>query len=351
MNFNKCFEIDGVLIGEGQPPYIIAEMSANHGNDINQAIEIIHAAKQAGADAIKLQTYRADTLTLDSKEEHFYIKEGPWKGQYLYDLYEDASMPWEWTEKLQAIAKEEGITLFSSPFDISSIDFLETLNMPAYKIASAELMDLPFVRRVAQTKKPIIMSTGFATLSEINAACNILIEEGVKDVCILKCTSEYPAPASKINLKTIPHMKEAFQCPVGLSDHTLGNAVPIASVGFGVSIIEKHFILNRDNTTADSFFSATPNELKALVASVEMAYEAIGDVSYPIEPMPSQRSLIAIKDITKGEVFCEGVNIKSLRPGGGINPSEIDNVINRKAVKDVKKGSLLKWNLIGEINE
>ena len=351
MYFNQSFEIDGVLIGAGQPPYIIAEMSANHGNDINQAISIVREAKKAGAHAIKLQTYRADTLTLNAKNEHFYIKEGPWKGQYLYDLYEDASMPWEWTEKLQAVAKEEGITLFSSPFDISSVAFLETLNMPAYKIASAELMDLPFVRRVAQTKKPIIMSTGFATLSEINAACNVLIEEGVKDVCILKCTSEYPAPAKRINLKTIPHMKESFHCPVGLSDHTLGNAVPIASVAFGVSVIEKHFILNRDNKTADSFFSATPQELKILVDSVQTAYEAIGEVTYPIKPMPSQRSLIVIKDIKQGAPFQEGVNIKSLRPGGGVNPSEIANVINRKAVRDINRGTLLQWNLIGELNE
>jgi sialic acid synthase SpsE len=195
------------------------------------------------------------------------------------------------------------------------------------------------------------MSTGFATLSEINAACNVLIEEGVKDLCILKCTSEYPAPASKINLKTIPHLKEAFQCPVGLSDHTLGIAVPIASVGFDVSVIEKHFILDRKHNTADSFFSATPDELKMMVDSVAIAYEAIGEVSYPIKPMPAQRSLIVIKDILEGEVFIENINIKSLRPGEGINPSEISNVINRKAVKDIKKGSLLQWNLIGELNE
>ncbi|SVD91562.1 uncharacterized protein METZ01_LOCUS444416, partial [marine metagenome] len=249
MTFKQQFEIDGRLVGEGCPTYVIAEMSANHGNDLNKAIEIIKKAKECGADAIKIQTYTADTLTIDCRTKAFEAK-GAWEGMYLYDLYSNASMPWEWTEKLQKVAKEEEITLFSSPFDFSSIELLEKLNMPAYKIASPEMIDLPLVRRVAQTGKPIIMSTGGATLEQINEAVAIMIEENVKDLAILKCTSEYPAPPSRINLKTIQNLKDIFKCTVGLSDHTLGSAIPIASVAFGASIIEKHFIINRDDDTA-----------------------------------------------------------------------------------------------------
>ncbi len=346
MAFKQQFEIDGCSIGEGCPPYIIAEMSANHGNDLNKAIEIIRKAKECGANAIKIQTYTADTLTLNCKAKAFEAK-GAWEGMYLYDLYSDASMPWEWTKELQKVAKEEGITLFSSPFDFSSIEFLEKLNMPAYKIASPEMIDLPFVRRVAQTGKPIIMSTGNATLSQIEEAVAIMVEENVEDFAILKCTSEYPAPPSKINLKTIQNLKDIFKCTVGLSDHTLGSAVPIASVGLGSSIIEKHFIVSRDNTTADSFFSATPDELKAIVDGAEMVYEAVGGISYPTENKP-QRSLIAIKEIKQGDELVNGENFKSLRPGGGIEPKYLDDVNKRKAEKNIKIGTLLSWDLISK---
>lgn len=346
MNFNSTFQIDGKFIGEGCKPYIIAEMSANHGNDINTAIELIKAAKEVGADAVKIQTYTADTLTLNCKTKEFEAK-GAWQGQYLYDLYLDASMPWEWTPKLQEVAKEVGITLFSSPFDFSSIEFLETCNMPAYKIASPEIIDLPLVRRIAQTGKPIIISTGNATLSQINDVCSIMIEEGVRDVALLKCTSEYPAPPKEINLSTIPNMKEIFKCPIGLSDHTLGSSIPIASVALGASIIEKHFIVSRETTTADSFFSATPDELKAIVNGSKMVYKAIGKIDYPIVPNRPQRSLIAIKDIGKGELFIENENFKSIRPGGGIEPKYIENVRNRKASQTIKKGTLLSWDLVG----
>ena len=346
MVFNQSFSIDDTFIGEGYKPYIIAEMSANHGNDINTAIEIIKKAKSAGADAIKIQTYTADTLTLKSEKPHFKAK-GAWKGQYLYDLYLDASMPWKWTPKLQEVAKEVGITLFSSPFDVTSIEFLESCNMPAYKIASPEIVDLPLVRRIAQTGKPIIISTGNATIAQINDACVIMKEENVRDVVLLKCTSEYPAPAESINLSTIPHMKALFKCPVGLSDHSLGTAIPIASIAFGVSVIEKHFIISRDNKTADSFFSATPNELKEIVEGTLQVYKAIGCVDYPLVPCPSQRSLIAVKDISKNELFIENENIKSLRPGGGIESKEIANVEGRKATKKIPKGSLLSWDLVG----
>lgn len=346
--FNQTFEINGRKIGKGCEPYIIAEMSANHGNDINKAIEIIKEAKKAGADAIKIQTYTADTLTLNCKEPQFEAK-GAWSGQYLYDLYLDASMPWEWTPKLQEVAMEIGITLFSSPFDFSAIEFLESLNMPAYKIASPEIVDLPFVRRIAQTKKPIILSTGNATLGQINDAVAVMIEESVKDLAILKCTSEYPAPVENIDLKTIQHLKKTFQCPVGLSDHTLGSAVPIGAVALGASIIEKHFIVDRTDTTADSFFSATPEELKAIVDGSKMVYKAIGKVNYPIVAKKDQRSLIAIKDIEIGEIFSHH-NIKSLRPGGGIASKDIDSVLQRKASNIIRRGSLLSWEMVGELS-
>ena len=344
MAFRQKFEIDGCYIGEGCPTYVIAEMSANHGNDLNKAIEIIKKAKECGADAIKIQTYTADTLTIDCRTKAFEAK-GAWEGMYLYDLYSNASMPWEWTEKLQKVAKEEGITLFSSPFDFSSIEFLEKLNMPAYKIASPEMIDIPLVRRVAQTGKPIIMSTGGATLEQINEAVTIMIEENVKDLAILKCTSEYPAPPSRINLKTIQNLKDIFKCTVGFSDHTLGSAIPIASVGLGASIIEKHFIINRDDDTADSFFSATPNELKAIVNGTKMVQEAIGEIRYPVDNKP-QRSLIAIKEIKQGEKLVNGENFRSLRPGGGIEPKYLDNVNKRKATKNIEVGTLLSWDLL-----
>ncbi len=348
-NFNKNFMIENRWIGDDYEPFIIAEMSANHGNDINKAIEIIKEAKKAGADAIKIQTYTADTLTIDCKKKAFEAK-GAWEGIYLYDLYEDASMPWEWTSKLQEVAKEEGIILFSSPFDFSSVEFLESLNMPAYKIASPEIIDLPLVRRIAQTKKPIIMSTGNATLGQINEAVAVLIEENVKDLVILKCTSEYPAPPENINLKTMENLKEIFKCPIGLSDHTLGTSIPIASIALGASVIEKHFIVNRTDKTADSFFSATPEELKAIVAGSKMVKKAIGEINYPIIPKREQRSLIVVKDIKEGEVLTNN-NIRSIRPGGGMKSNDINKVLNRKAAKDMKRGTLLHWDMIGEISK
>lgn len=345
---NKEFAINGRLIGDNHPPYIIAEMSANHGNDINKAIEIIKEAKKAGADALKIQTYTADTLTLDCKLPEFEAK-GAWEGQYLYDLYLDASMPWEWTPTLQNVAKEVGITLFSSPFDFSSVDFLENLNMPAYKIASPEIIDLPLIRRIAQTKKPIILSTGNATIAQINEAIATLIDEGVKELAILKCTSEYPASPKDINLAAISHLKELYKCPVGLSDHTLGSAVPIGSVALGANIIEKHFIVNRTDTTADSFFSATPDELKTIVENSKMVFDAIGEINFPIQSKKPQRSLIAIQDIKQGETLKNNINFKSLRPGGGIEPKYLSKVENRVVTTEIKRGTLLQWNILGKI--
>lgn len=345
MNLEPTISIEGRKIGKKYKPYIIAEMSANHGNDINIAKKLIIQAHKAGADAVKIQTYSADTITLDCKESAFEAK-GAWKGVYLYDLYKDASMPWEWTKELQKVAKEVGITLFSSPFDFSAVDFLEKLDMPAYKIASPEIVDLPLIRKIAKTKKPIILSTGNATIAQINDAVAVLLEEN-SEFAILKCTSEYPANPKNINLKSIPYLKKLFKCPVGLSDHSLGTSVSIASIALEADIIEKHFILDRKYKTADSFFSATPDELREIVDGAQMVKDAIGEVSFPIIANRSQRSLIAIRDISKDEPLVKNVNFKSIRPGGGIESKYISILKNRKAAKTIKRGTLLSWEMIG----
>jgi pseudaminic acid synthase len=334
------------MIGDNHPTFIIAEMSANHGHDLNKAIELVYAAKDSGANAIKLQTYTAETLTLNHKSEDFYITKGPWSGQYMYDLYKDAYTPWEWHAQLLEIANKIGITLFSSPFDPTAVDFLEELDMPAYKIASPEIIDIPLIRKVAQTKKPIIISTGSATISQINEVLDCLNNEGIEDFALLKCTSEYPAPPEDIHLKTIPHMKDNFKCIVGLSDHTMGIGVPVASVAFGAQIIEKHFVMDRNDKTADSFFSATPKEFKLLVDSVRTVEKAIGKVSYPIEESEPKRCLIVINDVKKGDLLSNN-NIKSLRPGGGIEPKHFDQIVNQyKALRDISKGTLLQWDMV-----
>ena len=334
------------IIGDNYPTFIIAEMSANHGHDLNRAIELVYAAKDSGANAIKLQTYTADTLTLNHKSKDFYITKGPWSGQYMYDLYKDAYTPWEWHAQLLELANKIGISLFSSPFDPTAVDFLEELEVPAYKIASPEIIDIPLIRKVAQTKKPIIISTGSATIAQINEVIECLNSENIKDFALLKCTSEYPAPPEDIHLKTIPHMKDNFNCIVGLSDHTMGIGVPVASVAFGAQIIEKHFVIDRNDKTADSFFSATPDEFKLMVDNVRTVEKAIGKINYPIEESKPQRSLIAIKEIKQGEKLVNGENFRSLRPGGGIEPKYLDNVNKRKAIKNIEVGTLLSWDLL-----
>ena len=342
MAFNSEITINGRTIGSGYPVYIIAEMSANHGQDLEQAKALVRAAKEAGADAIKLQTYRADTLTMDCKLPHFEAT-GPWKGQYLYDLYEGAYMPWDFHGPLIQLANEIGITIFSSPFDDSAVDLLESFDSPAYKIASPELIDHDLIRKVATTGKPVIMSTGGATLAEITDAVQVAEQAGVKELCVLKCTSTYPAPADSINLATIPHLADSFKCPVGLSDHTLGNDVPIASVAFGAHVIEKHFVLRKDDETADSFFSMTTDELKALIHGVRQVEKAIGTVHYPLKPSPNRRCLYTTKDIESGEILTVD-NVANLRPGGGeLAPKELPNVIGRKARLFLPRGTQLCW--------
>lgn len=343
MSFNAEISIAGRKIGPEQPAYIIAEMSANHGQDLNRAKELVYAAKEAGADAIKLQTYTADTLTMDCKQEHFQAQ-GAWRGQYLHDLYKGAYMPWHFHAPLFELAEKIGITCFSSPFDNSAVDLLDSLNAPAYKIASPELIDHELIEYTAKTGKPMIISTGGATLTEITEAVAVAQKAGVKELCILKCTSTYPAPPESINLRTINHLAQTFGCPVGLSDHTLGNAVPIASIACGAQVIEKHFVMSKEDETADSFFSMTPDQLADLVTGVRQVERALGKVHYPTEPSPHRRSLYVTKDVKAGELLNRD-NVANLRPGGGaLVPKDIQRVLGRSASHDLMRGTQLDWS-------
>lgn len=346
MNLLKEFSIEGKIIGLNTPPYIIAEMSANHCGDEVKAKETIAAAKESGVDAIKLQTYKAETLTLNHKSKFFYIDEGPWAGQYMYDLYKQGELDWDIQARLFEYAKKINLTIFSSPFDATSVDFLESIGCVAYKIASPEIIDIPLIKKVAGTGKPMIISTGNATLCDIHTAIESALQQGCCQIALLKCTSTYPAPPSSINLKTIEHMKEMFQVPIGLSDHTIGIAIPLGSVALGATIIEKHFMLDKNDNSIDNFFSVTPDEMKILVNGSKDVYDAIGQVSYPnITPKP-KKSIIVTKDIQEGECFSEN-NIKVLRPGGGLKPKYYDHIIGRTAVKKLKRGDVVTMNDIG----
>lgn len=348
--FNSSITIAGDEIGEGKPVYLVAEMSANHAQDYGKAVEIVHAAKEAGANAVKLQTYTADTLTLNCKSKDFYINSGPWKGQYMYDLYKDAMMPWEWHADLKALADKIGITIFSAPFDRTAVDLLQDLDFPALKIASPELIDTDLIRCAAETGKPVIISTGSGTMEEIQQAVDIVADTGNKNLCLLKCTSEYPAPYSQMNLRTIPHLQQTFGCPAGLSDHSLGVSVPIASVALGACMIEKHFILSREDKTADSFFSLTVEEFSLLVKSVREAEQAMGSISYPLEANPSRRSLYAVEDISAGQVFSPS-NVRNLRPGVGLAPKYLEDILGKKSTREIKRGEPLFWEMIVLGNE
>ena len=343
--------INNNKIGEIYPVYIVAEMSANHNQQFEQAVRIIEAAKDAGADAVKLQTYTPDTLTIDSQDEMFWKKDGLWKGKTLYELYGEAYTPWEWQPQLKKIANDLGMDLFSTPFDYTAVDFLEKMDAPAYKVASFELVDLPLLRKIAQTGKPIIMSTGMATLSEIDEAVNAIREAGGNQLALLKCTSAYPAPPEEMNLKTIPHLAEAFGVPVGLSDHTLGSAVSVAAVSLGACIVEKHFTLSRDIPGPDSAFSLEPHEFKKMVDAIRTVEKALGEVSYEItekqrESRVFRRSLFVVKDIKEGEKFTEE-NVRSIRPGYGLHTRYLEVILGRKAKNDIAKGTPLSWDLTG----
>ena len=337
-------------IGTCCPAYLIAEMSANHNQDFNQAVKIIHAAKKAGADAVKLQTYTPDTITLDCKNDYFCIKGTIWEGKNLYELYGEAYTPWEWQPRLKKIANDLGMDLFSTPFDHNAVDFLEKMDVPVYKVASFELVDIPLLRKIAQTGKPIIMSTGMATLAEIDEAVSAIREEGGNQLALLKCTSAYPASPDEMNLRTIPHMAGAFDVPTGLSDHTLDIAVPVAAVALGACIIEKHFTLSRANSGPDSTFSLEPHEFKGMVEAIRTTEKALGKVSYDIteEQKTNQvyrRSLFAVKNIKTGEEFTED-NIRSIRPGYGLHTRYLGEIVGRCAKKDIEYGTPITWDLI-----
>lgn len=337
------------FFGNKKKPFIIAEMSGNHNHSLDRALEIVEAAAACGVDALKLQTYTADTITLDIKEGEFFISDPAslWAGQSLYELYQKAYTPWEWHEPIFKRCEELGIIGFSTPFDKTSIDFLEKLNVPFYKVASFEMTDHQLIKNVARTGKPMIISTGMATLSEIDETVRVAYSNGCPEIVLLKCTSTYPAKAESSNLMTIPHMRNAFNCEIGLSDHTMGIGVSVASVALGACVIEKHFTLNRADGGVDSTFSLEPHEMKSLVMESEQAWEALGQIHYGItkgEKPEDRRSLYIAEDIKKGEVFTSQ-NVRSVRPGGGLETKYYDHIIGRKAQIDAKKGTPLSWEL------
>ncbi|WP_394884619.1 pseudaminic acid synthase [Clostridium butyricum] len=348
---NKCFKIGNVEVSEDSKTFIIAEMSANHLQNYDRAVEIIKKAAWAGADAIKLQTYTPDTITLDCDNEYFQIKQGTiWDGTTLHKLYQTAYTPWDWQPKLKEAAEKEGLVFFSSPFDFTSVDFLEEMNVPAYKIASFEINDIPFIEYIAAKGKPIIMSTGIATMKDIQEALNACRRMGNENVALLKCTSSYPAPVEEANLKTIPNMKVTFDVIAGLSDHTMGNAVSIGGVALGAKIIEKHMTLRRSDGGADSQFSMEPEEFKEMVDNIRIVEKAVGKVTYDlsqkqINSREHSRSLFVVDDIKKGEVFTEK-NVRSIRPGFGLETKYIKDIIGKTAREDIKKGNPMNWNLI-----
>lgn len=348
--------INGRQIGNGAPVYVIAEMSANHNQDFEQAVHILHAAKESGADAVKLQTYTPDTMTIPCDNEYFQIGKGTiWEGRNLYDLYGEAYTPWEWQPRLKEIAEDLGLDLFSTPFDHTAVDFLEKMNVPAYKVASFEIVDLPLIRRVAQTGKPIIMSTGMAILAEIDEAVRTVREAGCNQLALLKCTSAYPAPPEEMNLRTIPHLAEAFGVPTGLSDHTLDIAVPVAAVALGACIVEKHFTLSRTVSGPDSAFSLEPHEFKAMVEAVRATEKALGTVRYGVSEREAEscvfrRSLFVVQDVQAGEMFT-AENIRAIRPGYGLHTRHLDDVIGRYASRDIRYGTPLTWDLVGGIQQ
>ncbi|MER3422661.1 MAG: pseudaminic acid synthase [Nitrospiraceae bacterium] len=344
-------EIGNRRIGPGEPVYIVAEMSANHNQDFDQAVRILHAAKEAGADAVKLQTYTPDTLTIRSDKEFFRISGGtPWDGKTLYELYSEAYMPWDWQPKLKKIADEIGIDLFSTAFDPTAVDFLEEMGVPVHKVASFEIVDIPLIEKMVRTGKPLIISVGMATLGEIEEAVQAARNAGATQIALLKCTSAYPAPPEEMNLRTIPHLAEAFGVPLGLSDHTLGIAVPVAAVALGACIVEKHFTLSRDIPGPDSAFSLEPHEFKAMVEAIRTVEKALGKVHYGVSEQEAKsrvfrRSLFVVKDMRAGEVFTEQ-NVRSIRPGYGLPPKFLKDVLGRRATRDVKAGTPLTWELI-----
>jgi pseudaminic acid synthase len=342
--------IDGRPIGPGHPPYVVAEMSGNHNGELARALDLISAAAEAGADAVKIQTYTADTITLDHDGPGFRLEGGLWDGRRLHELYAEAHTPWDWHGPMFEHARKAEVTLFSSPFDFTAVDFLESFDAPAYKIASFELVDLPLIRRCAATGRPLVMSTGMASQEEIAEAVEAARGAGAKDLIVLHCTSAYPAPMSSMNLATLPDMAERFGVMTGLSDHTLGTAASVAAVALGAVFIEKHFTLSRAEGGVDSAFSLEPAELAELVQSCRSAWEAMGRVAYgPGEAEAGnagmRRSLYASAPVRKGEAFTAS-NVRSVRPGLGLAPKHLDAVLGRLATRDIHFGEPMDWSMV-----
>ena len=348
---NREIIIGNRLISESSPTFIIAEMSANHLKDYDRAVAIIHAASKAGADAIKLQTYTPDTITLDCDDVYFQTRQGTiWDGTTLHKLYESAYTPWEWQPKLKEVAENLGLIFFSSPFDLTSIDFLEEMNVPAYKVASFEINDIPFIRKIARTGKPIIMSTGIAYMSDIELALRTCREEGNENVILLKCSSAYPSPYEDINLKMIPSMKETFDCLTGLSDHTLGSAVAGAGVALGAKVVEKHLTLKREDGGPDAAFSMEPEEFKEMVDNIRIIEKALGKVTYDLTAKQKgsrewSRSLFIAQDMKAGDVFTPE-NLRSVRPSYGLHTMHYEELLGKKISRDAKLGTPMSWELV-----
>jgi pseudaminic acid synthase len=345
-------EIGGILVGDNHPPFIVAEMSGNHNHSLERALEIVDAAAEAGAHALKIQTYTPDTITLDLTDGDFFVRDEKnlWKGRTLYDLYQEAHTPWEWHKPIFDRCREKGLLYFSSPFDASAVDFLETLNVPAYKIASFELIDIPLIKKAAATGKPIIISTGMGSEPEIAEAVEAVKSQGNNQIILLKCTSSYPAEPKNANIKTIPYMREKFQVMAGLSDHSPGIGVAVASVSLGSVLIEKHFTLSRSDGGVDSSFSMEPQEFKALVDESKRAWQGLGRETFEltekeIGSRTYRRSLYVSSDIKAGEVFGSS-NVKSVRPGYGLSPKYFDFVLGKKAKHALKKGDRLTLECI-----
>ncbi|MGB6476314.1 MAG: pseudaminic acid synthase [Candidatus Sulfotelmatobacter sp.] len=338
-------------ISAGQPAYVIAEVSANHHQDFDEAVRIIHAAKDAGADAVKLQTYTADTITIDSDRPEFRVGGGTiWDGRNLYQLYREAFTPWEWQPRLKIVANDLGLDLFSTPFGATAVDFLEKMDVPAHKVASFELVDIPLIRKIAETGKPLIMSTGMASVEEIEEAVQTARQAGATQIALLKCTSAYPAAPEEMNLRTIPELSRRFAVPAGLSDHSMAISVPVAAVVLGACIIEKHITLSRSTPGPDSAFSLEPQEFKAMVGAVRDAEKALGAVHFGLSEKEAgmrvfRRSLFVVQEMRQGEPFT-AENVRSIRPGHGLHTRHLTEVMGRRATRNIERGTPLSWDLI-----
>lgn len=347
----ETIQIGKRKVGPGQPVFIVAELSANHNQHYERAVKLVHSAKNAGADAVKLQTYTADTLTIGSTQEWFRIKGGTlWDGRTLHDLYTEAYTPWDWQPRLKEIANELGLELFSSAFDPTAVDFLEQMGVPAHKVASPELVDIPLIEKMARTGKPLILSTGMATLDEIEEAVLAAQRAGATQIALLKCTSGYPAKLEEMNLRTIPALAAKFGVPVGLSDHTLGIAVPVAAVSLGACIVEKHFTLSRATPGPDSAFSLEPAEFAEMVQAIRVAEQALGAMRYGVgedeaKTRAFRRSLFVVQDVKVGQEFT-AANVRSIRPSAGLHPRHLPEVLGRTAARDIVRGTPLAWDMV-----